>query len=61
MKKKIKDLTLEEIANICSTHHCFEDCPILDACNRANFECIYDGLSRDKFTFEQEIEVEDDD
>ena len=59
MKKKIKNLTLEEIVNICSTHHCFEDCPILDACNRVEFEHIYDGLSRDKFTFEEEIEVDD--
>ena len=54
MKKKIKDLTLEEIKVICNQNHClladYPHCPLENVCG--NFGCI-----REK-DLEKTIEVE---
>ena len=53
MKKKIKDLTLEEVTKICKNNSCY-DCPLKDApCYEGFYAVVNSGL-------DQEIEVEDD-
>ena len=55
MKKKIKDLTLEEIANICKTYAGCTHCPL----EIKNYRlCKHHILGK---YGEQEIEVEDND
>ena len=52
MKKKIKDLTLEEVKKICKNNSC-DECPLKDApCQKG-----YDALVNSEIN--QEIEVED--
>lgn len=55
MKKKIKDLTLEELLNICIKYSC-EDCPLNTiVCDKYfNISDLYD------MKLNKEIEVEDD-
>ena len=53
MKKKIKDLTIEELYKICSKYSC-KDCPL----DIPQLWCKYNDL--DKYG-DEEIEVEDDD
>lgn len=56
MKKKIKDLTIEEIMNYCHTRTCGE-CNIKCDKKADHFEYIcFDTLVR-KFDLEQEVEV----
>ena len=53
MKKKIKDLTLEEMFNICSNHDCSK-CQLngKGACEIANQVMMFDN-------FESEVEVDE--
>ena len=60
MKKKIKDLTLEEINKICNkTKNCYEDCPLLNVCVQAKLNNINGAMFHSPIIFEEEIEVED--
>ena len=53
MKKKIKDLTLEEVKTICKNNSC-DECPLKDApCQEGYYALVNSELN-------QEIEVEDD-
>ena len=55
MKKKIKDLTLEECENICIKHGC-EDCPLdIPHSNTCHFIGLQRGL---RLPINAEIEVE---
>ena len=57
MKKKIKDLTLEEVANICKRCDSIYGCPFY---NVLVVDCQYLITDKDRRTrFESEIEVED--
>ena len=56
MKKKIKDLTLEELKNICKLHpYCGNTCPL----NEANSICTCNPDDYDDEELSREIEVED--
>lgn len=56
MKKKIKDLTLKELKNICKTHPwCGDSCPI----SKANSICTCNPDDYDNEEMNLEIEVED--
>ena len=55
MKKKIKDLTVEEIKQICNKNNCLLDdshCPLAKIC------IVFDSIT--KKDMEQEVEVEED-
>lgn len=60
MKKKIKDLTLEEALSIHHTHQTCEDCPLNEKWRSSSF-CIFDkcnmGLFYGTKKLEKEIEV----
>ena len=59
MKKKIKDLTLEEFQNICDKHLCNNKCQLFGQVNSTGwYFCKKDDLDR---YGNEEIEVEDDD
>lgn len=61
MKKKIKNLTIKEISNICGkARTCMEDCPLLNYCVQANLKDINSAMFHSPIIFEEEIEVEED-
>ena len=58
MKEKIKNLTLEQISNICGkARTCMEDCPLLNYCIQANLKDINSAMFHSPIIFEEEIEV----
>lgn len=52
MKKKIKDLTLEEIYRICDRNESCDNCPLIDGI----FPC---GINNCSFMEDKEIEVDE--
>lgn len=54
MKKKIKDLTLEEVKNICEKNKECDTCPLIIA---GMFPC---GIANCTFVEDKEIEVKED-
>lgn len=64
MKKKIKDLTIEEYNNICeNTGPCCKGCPFKEFDRLFNCGTIKDYIKQRELNkiLEQEIEVEEDD
>jgi len=58
MKKKIKDLTLEEVFKICKTHLSCADCPLL--CSMQTEDCQFCGLdSYVGFMGDDEVETKE--
>lgn len=65
-KKKIKDLTIDDMRNICKykdTHYCLEQCPLRKAV-KSIYEHYYTCVATvpyflDKDILEEEIEVEE--
>lgn len=60
MKKKIKDLTLEELLNICIKYSCYfcVDCPLNDkVCDKYfNVSNIYDMKLNKKIEVEEDVD-----
>ena len=58
MKKKIGDLTLNEIDKMCRTTLC-ENCPLAVELGKDWYECKIDYIQQPKELLEKEIEVEE--
>lgn len=58
-KKKIKDMTIEELEKICDQHRVCNNCP-LDTPNAYYKHCMKNIITDNKEYLEKEIEVEDD-
>ena len=56
MKKKLGDLTLKELSEICFNKTTCNNCPLLDYCIVKPYRMKSDG----GFIFNKEIEVEED-
>ena len=63
MKKKIKDLTLEECKKICNEHFNCSDCPLMMVEMEDRYLCYWDKVRIDKaiktFDLESEVEVDE--